>query len=626
MPKIVRLPENVVNQIAAGEVVERPLAVVKELVENALDAGARRIDVEFHQGGKALIRITDDGCGMSRDDAALALERHATSKIRGVDDILKIGSFGFRGEALPSIASVSRFTLRTRRAEDAVGTEIMVDGGRRHPPRDCGMPPGTMVEVAQLFNSVPARRKFLKTDRTEAGHILQICRLLAVAHHDIAFTVSEDGRVLWQSPPARAKSGRVEDIYGRAFARELTAIEHREGEWRLHGLVSKPGTGRVTRADMYTFVNQRPVDSRLLSYALIESYHTWIPKGRYPIAFLFLEIPPDAVDVNVHPAKREVRFREDGQVRRFVMEGLLALLRQLAQPVLVNAQPVTGIGPVASLPWGAPVANTQPGVSPGAVPAAGAGGSSADLTTGPRPVAGVFRAGDAPDQLAPPRPAAGTAPAIAAGAAATGPQPAAAPAGGQPAGRQIPWQYRGELAGPLYLFEGRDGLIILNPVAARERIHYERIRDSLQTAAPATQPLLFPGVIELDPPTAKVAEEHAAALAAMGFQLEPFGRHVFRLEAVPAWFAPDHGEQFLLDWLQLVRERGWHSGQTDAVHHAMAQQAAQRIARWANKQADQPLALADALLQCRSPLADPAGRPTLIEIRHSELQRRFTGG
>ena len=330
MPRIRILPDRVANQIAAGEVVERPAAVVKELVENSLDAGATRIEVEFRHGGKSHIRVEDNGAGLAPDEALLALERHATSKIREAADLQAVRTFGFRGEALPSIASVSRFTLISRPADAAAGTEILVNGGKMAHQRACGCPAGTRIEVAHLFNAVPARRKFLKTDDTEAAHITRLVRLYAIAHPAVAFSLLEDGRLIFRSPACADLRERVAEIWGRRLAEELVEFPEAGDAahgLRLSGLLGRPGLGRPTRDGLITLVNRRPVDSRTLSYALLEAYHTHVPKGRYPPAILFLEIDPAAVDVNVHPAKREVRFRDEGRVRQFVLGAILARLR-----------------------------------------------------------------------------------------------------------------------------------------------------------------------------------------------------------------------------------------------------------------------------------------------------------
>src|SRR3954470_24920673 len=329
MPKVRILPDRVANQIAAGEVIERPAAVVKELVENALDAGATRIEGEVRHGGRSLMSAGDNGHGMSRDDALLSLERHATSKISEAADLDRLASYGFRGEALPSIASVSRLDLQTREATSDVGTEILVNGGKFVHVRDCGRPGGTRIEVTHLFNSVPARRKFLKTDQTEAAHIIHCVRLYALACPRTAFTLIEDGRVIFRSPECNSLGERIAEIFGRQIAEALVPIECVEPGAKLSGLIGRPGVGRATRHEMIVFVNARPVDSRTLNYALIESYNESLPKGRYPLAFVFFECDPAAVDVNVHPAKREVRFRSEPQVRGFVIRAVLQRLREL---------------------------------------------------------------------------------------------------------------------------------------------------------------------------------------------------------------------------------------------------------------------------------------------------------
>jgi DNA mismatch repair protein MutL len=339
MASIRILADRVANQIAAGEVIERPAAVVKELVENSLDAGATRIEVEFRAGGRAHIRVEDNGGGMTRDDALLSLERHATSKIAEAADLDRLATFGFRGEALPSIASVARFELQTRAPEEEAGTEIFINGGKFVHVRDCGRPVGTRIVVSQLFNSVPARRKFLKSDATESAHIIHCVRLYALACPQAAFTLIEDGRVIFRSPECATTAERVAEIFGRQIAESLLAVEAADAGLQLRGLISRPGVGRATRHEMITYVNRRPVDSRTLSYALIESYHDSVAKGRYPMAFLFLDINPAAVDVNVHPAKREVRFRNESQVRAFVIRTVLDRLRELA------AAPAAGGGP-----------------------------------------------------------------------------------------------------------------------------------------------------------------------------------------------------------------------------------------------------------------------------------------
>jgi DNA mismatch repair protein MutL len=343
--RIVKLPDAVANQIAAGEVVERPAAVVKELVENALDARARTIEIQFERGGCSLIRVSDDGCGMSPEDAALSLERHATSKIRSAEDLIRVSSFGFRGEALPSIASVSRFRLRTRQPEAREGVEIEIHGRSGARQRTCVLSPGTGVIVADLFHNVPARRKFLKTERTEAAHILQVCRLLAVAHPEVGFSLVEDGHEVFRSPPCPDRLERVREIFGKRRARELMLFSAEVNGIRMSGLLGRKEHGRATRSEMITYVNLRPVESRVLKYALIESYHRYLPRGRYPQAFLFLDVSGEEVDVNVHPTKREVRFRNEALMRTSVMQAVLDRLGRDLRPSLEQAEAVEAVSP-----------------------------------------------------------------------------------------------------------------------------------------------------------------------------------------------------------------------------------------------------------------------------------------
>src|SRR6202142_4039466 len=359
MNRIKLLPEHVANQIAAGEVIERPASVVKELVENALDAQAARVTLEIQAGGRSLIRVTDDGTGMSRDDALLCLERHATSKIRRAEDLAAIATMGFRGEALPSIASVSRFILTTRERDGHLpeGTQIIVNGGKIAEVKAAGSAPGTSVEVRQLFFNLPARRKFLRTEETEAAHIQHYLTLAALAYAEVAFTFVKDGRTIWQLPAVKsgaAASSRIEALRERFRAllgdEKLLSVNFSAslaGDFkpeaaemfetadpansvqrslpsalRIWGLIGSPGVSRTTRDSQFVFVNRRPVENRGLNYALIEGYHTSLMKGRYPVCCLFLEIDPAAVDVNIHPAKREVKFHRESEIRKLVAQAI----------------------------------------------------------------------------------------------------------------------------------------------------------------------------------------------------------------------------------------------------------------------------------------------------------------
>src|SRR6201997_307340 len=323
MGRIRLLPETVASQVAAGEVVERPASVVKELLENSLDAGARNIDVVIRRGGISLVRVIDDGCGMDRDDALLSLERHATSKIRSAADLQAVATLGFRGEALPSIASVSRFRLTTREADALAGTEIIINGGKIDVVRDGGEAPGTQVEVRSLFYNLPARRKFLRSESTESRNIEHQIHLQAIGHPEIGFSLMRDDRIVFQLPTAATLSDRIRDLYGAELLQRL--VEVNGGAFRkigITGFIGQAGLSRQTRSQQLVFVNGRAIESSLITAAVREGYHTALMKGQYPVTFLFLELDPAAVDVNVHPAKREVRFRDPTAIREAIARSI----------------------------------------------------------------------------------------------------------------------------------------------------------------------------------------------------------------------------------------------------------------------------------------------------------------
>ena len=324
MSRIQLLPEIVANQVAAGEVVERPASVVKELVENAIDAGARTIEVMIRRGGISLLRVIDDGCGMDRDDALLSLERHATSKIRTSNDLAAISTLGFRGEALPSIASVSRFRLTTREHSAVEGAEILVAGGKIETVREGGEPAGTQVEVRSLFYNLPARRKFLRSENTESRNVEHQLHLQATGHPEIAFVFVRDERIVFQLPATSSLRDRIRDLHGADLVERLLEIEppNEHARIRIRGFIGQAGVSRNTRSQQLTFVNGRAIESPVLNAALREGYHTALMKGQFPVTFLFLELDPAAVDVNVHPAKREVRFRDPAGVREAVVETI----------------------------------------------------------------------------------------------------------------------------------------------------------------------------------------------------------------------------------------------------------------------------------------------------------------
>jgi DNA mismatch repair protein MutL len=610
MPNIRILSDRVANQIAAGEVIERPAAVVKELVENSLDAGATRVEVEFRHGGRSYLRIEDNGGGMSRDDALLALERHATSKIAEAADLDRLNTFGFRGEALPSIASISRFELQTRPASSTAGTEVVVNGGKLVHVRDCGLAPGTRITVTHLFNSVPARRKFLKSDATESAHIIQTVRLYALACPQTAFTLIEDGRVLFQSPVCTTLQERVSEILGRQLASDLLAVAAEEDGLRLTGLLGRPGVSRASRHEMIAYVNRRPVDSRTLNYALIESYATTLPKGRYPVAVLFLEIDPAAVDVNVHPAKREIRFRNEGQVRGFVIRAVLQKLRETGEPSPVV--PPSGENRLTFAPWQRPAAFAVP-------PAPGVTGGPSAAVLPPAPIAPTFAGRVFPSVV--PNPAGGI--------------PLSGPARGSPITNSQPpaenrsaslsgWRFLGTAHGDYALFETRAGVCVLDRRATHERVWFERLQAEFARGTTASQRLLFAVPVELDAIASALLTDRLAWLARHGVEVGEFGRNFFRIEAVPSWLDPEAAESFLRDVLALAREGRLDEKNSRLADEELARLAARKAVRLpATSTESDALALVAQLFACAQPHTSPAGRPTHFELSQVELEKRF---
>src|SRR6266576_3955539 len=375
MSRIRLLPDIVASQVAAGEVVERPASVVKELIENSIDAGARKIEILIRRGGISLIRVADDGCGMDRDDALLSLERHATSKIRTAADLAAIATLGFRGEALPSIASVSRFRLTTREPDPVAGTEIIVAGGKIETVRDGGEAPGTQIEVRSIFYNLPARRKFLRSENTESRNLEHQLHLQATGHPEIAFAFVRDERVVFQLPPAPSLLDRIRDLHGKDLVNRLLAVvEGDDPKLRIRGLIGQAGVSRQTRAQQLVFVNGRAVENPVLTVALREGYHTALMKGQFPVTFLFLDLDPGAVDVNVHPAKREVRFRDPNGVREAVVAAIRRTLEsgrqqwqeQFRAPIvagIVDPGPAAAVpvspGPGSSIPATAPLPSLE---------------------------------------------------------------------------------------------------------------------------------------------------------------------------------------------------------------------------------------------------------------------------
>ena len=589
MGKIVQLPVELANQIAAGEVVERPASVVKELVENAIDAGARRIKVAIELGGKASIRVEDDGEGMSPGDARLSLARHATSKIRCAEDLAAIMTLGFRGEALPSIASVSHFTLRTRMAGAHAGTEIRVDAGIMAEPTEVGMPTGTSIEVRDLFYNLPARRKFLKSDGGESAQVSRVVTQFALCYPEVGFTLTSGGRTLLQTPPVTTLRDRLYQVYGDRT--DLVEVQ-RDGDISVTGFIAALAEQGPVRGPQHVFINRRIVKDRTISHAIIDAYGEASIRERAPEVHLFLEMRPDALDVNVHPTKAEVRFREQSHVHEVVKRAVADALGQ--SPV-----------PQVRLQGGA----FSGGPDPGAVPLPGA----YDAVFSSRWASGASGGGYRPSTWLP-QGASGVSEAVAAFATA----PAGTP---ETFGALMPLgQYRDTFIIAVDEF----GVAIIDQHVAHERILFEQISARLTSGRLASQGLLEPLLVELSVAGQEALATHAADLDRLGFEVDSFGPGIIRVSAMPAILKREDADQALralADDLDGV-DKG------DRVQEALKLMAATMACHAAVK-ANYPLTqekmvhLLHELRQTAYSTVCPHGRPVMLRLTRREIERAF---
>ncbi|QNH20891.1 DNA mismatch repair endonuclease MutL [Xanthomonas sp. GW] len=615
-----QLPEILINQIAAGEVVERPASVVKELVENALDAGARRVDIDLEEGGVRLIRIRDDGGGIPPEELPLAVSRHATSKIASLDDLESVGTLGFRGEALPSIASVSRFTLSSRRPGDEHGAALQVDGGKVGQVQPRAQAPGTTVEVRELFYNVPARRKFLRAERTELGHIEEWLRSLALARPDVELRVSHNGK-----PSRRYKPGdlysdaRLGETLGEDFARQALRVDHSGAGLRLHGWIAQPHYSRASADQQYLYVNGRSVRDRSVAHAVKMAYGDVLFHGRQPAYVLFLELEPSRVDVNVHPAKHEVRFRDARLIHDFVYRTLQDALAQTR----AGSTPTAGDAAQA-----APLAYAGGALSSGNPSGGGSGGQGYGAQWRPAQSPLGLRVNEAPAAYA----ALYAAPAGAADAAAGMPLLAQDAAGGLPATSPDsgvpPLGYAiAQLHGIYILAENAEGLIVVDMHAAHERIGYERLKNAHDGIGLHAQPLLVPITLAVGERDADTAEREAETLAALGFEITRSGPQSLHVRSIPALLAQAEPEALLRDVLTDLREHG-HSrrvaGARDELLSTMACHGAVR----ANRRLTVPemnALLRDMEATERSGQCNH-GRPTWARFTLGEIDRWFLRG
>jgi DNA mismatch repair protein MutL len=599
------LPDTLINQIAAGEVVERPASVVKELVENALDAGARRIEVDLEEGGIRLIRVRDDGCGLDGADLALATSRHATSKIASLDDLEMVATLGFRGEALPSIASVSRFAISSRTAGAAHGARLEIDGGKVAAPAPAAHPQGTTIEVRDLFYNVPARRKFLRAERTEFGHVEEWLRSLALARPDVELRIGHNGRASKHYRPAPGEGvherlRRVGEALGEEFVANCLPVDAAAAGLRLTGWVGAPTVSRSSADQQYFYVNGRSVRDRVVAHAVRQAYADVLFHGRHPAFVLFLELDPRRVDVNVHPAKQEVRFRDGRLVHDFVFRTLheaLAGARAGQGPGAPAIAPAALQGDAAALRGDAPV---------GAYAAApGAWGAQQDAMSLP-----------VRDTLA------GYAALYATPAAERGALPPADPSLAPPLGFAL-----AQLHGIFVLAENAEGLVLVDMHAAHERITYERLKQAQDAGGIRAQALLVPVALAVAEREADVAEQHAAAISALGFDLRRTGPQSLSLRAVPTLLADADARALVLDLLTDLREHGDSRVLEQARNELLSTLACHTSVR-ANRRLSLPemnALLRDMEATERSGQCNH-GRPTWVQLGRAELDRLFLRG
>jgi DNA mismatch repair protein MutL len=604
MNRIHLLPEHVANQIAAGEVIERPASVLKELLENSLDAGATQVDVQIGAGGRSLVAVTDNGCGMSRDDALLCLERHATSKLRDSDDLDRIASYGFRGEAIPSIASVSKFRLRTREPDAIAGTEIVIDGGKLRDVHEVGLAPGTQIEVRSLFFNLPARRKFLRTEPTESAHIRHTLLLAGLARPDAGFTLTMDEQPAQRWMPGENLRQRLISIFGAEWVELTVPIEAASGGLRLRGFIGKPGVSRAARTEELFFINQRPVENRTLHFGLLEGYHNSLMKGRYPVAILFLDMDPSGVDVNIHPAKREVRFHDDFTIRHFVVQSVQEALRDFSGAPAAKFT-FEGPAPAPAPTTEAPKGTYRPDTTNRTDSADKSYPSHESDKPQPETIPPLSQPTlSLPEETLPPR-------------AAPRPEPLVT--------NRLGLHVIGCVAQLYLVAESPEGLVLIDQHAAHERVLFEQMLKRMALQEPASQQLLFPVTLEFLPREADFLLAQVETLQQAGVGITRFGPSSFLIDALPAMVKARDVAGFIRTVVTDLQQEGGETRKGRRLSEEIVAKTVCRHAVKANdalKPAEWDMLLHD-LLACDLPYTCPHGRPTMIQLSLPELDKKF---
>ena len=583
------LPEIIANRIAAGEVVERPASIVKELVENSLDAGAAKIEVAIRHGGKSLIRVFDDGCGMSPDDAEIAFQRHATSKIKDADDLSRIVSYGFRGEALPSIGAVSRTKLITRSREASSGTEVSVEGGHLTGVSECPASVGTTVEVRDLFFNTPARRKFLKSDMTESGHVTDMVCNMALARPEIHFVFKSGDQVIFDLPPTRNLAERAGVILGGDTAKQLMEIEGEVQGVRIHGVIGKPRAARANRYGQSFFINRRWIRAIGLSYALQGGYHGLLMQDQYPVAVLFIDCDLARVDVNVHPTKQEVRISNESQIKSFLKELVEARLKRepdlapsMGVPVSFAGQPVAMTPLSHATPTGTPLVY-QATFGAGLETASPAPWSSGEVAPEPVNVPILIK-----DKF------------------------------------EIT-KILGQVHHTFILAETREGLIVVDQHAAHERVQFESLLKGWADGVPAKQNLLMEEVLTLEAKHVERMRDSLEFFSKIGFGIEEFGEHTFVIRAVPPALAQENASALIRRFLEEKEEGKIRTRLENRQEEIAALIACKRKSVKAHDAmtAEAMKGLLEQLSRCENPFNCPHGRPSFLAYSFSDLEKQF---
>lgn len=589
MPTVQVMPETLASQVAAGEVIERPASVIKELVENSIDAGARKIEVEIQRGGIALMKVRDDGCGMGAEDAERSLERHATSKLRTSDDLAGILTLGFRGEALPSIASVSRFTMITSEVDAEAGTEIRVDGSKAYEPRSVGCAVGTSIEVRDLFFNVPARKKFLKAETTESAHVEHQLRLHALCSPAVGWTFRKDGRVVFDLPATTDRRVRIEAMGGSESNQSLITIPRFEARGiTVEGAILPAEFARRGKKHQFVFLNGRPVEDVVISRAIREAFRGALPEGLQPAAWLWLHMDPETVDVNVHPAKREVRFANSGQVRVVIMDAVEQAMRS---EKLAESEAVPPIREMSSF------RDSVVQKKPDALAYEKDLPKRTPQESGARPWQNKVKE----QQVELPVTDLG------------------------PSGKEVAkgpkFRVIGALGARYALLEGDEGLVLLEPKAAQERVVYEKLLAHQEGVE--QQGLLVPVLLELDARDIDLLMRHQEHFNDAGFSLESFGGQTVQVSGIPAFLEVDDTRRFLIEFVDAIIDHD-SGGRVKRLAYegfaAKVAKAGMAHSRWGEAEISR---LLEDLFLCDLPYCDPVGHPTLIQISYQELERKF---